>query len=73
MAGHSCDGYVLFANDRMGYGATTAEAAAFKSLVTWIYCSERKELCKLRLFAPGAASDAELIGRMGSINCPAAR
>ena len=61
--------FVLFANDRFGYGATTSDAASYRSLVTWIYCPPRKELYKVRLFAPRDTADADLIGCFTGVRC----
>jgi hypothetical protein len=44
--------YLLFANERLGYGAATADAVKFKSLLGWLYCEQSKEFYKVKYFVP---------------------
>ena len=61
--------FVLYANGRLGYGASTADALRFKSLLGWIYCPREKELWKIRLFAPLTTPDPELDSLFRALRC----
>jgi len=61
--------YLLFANQRMGYGATTADSVKFKSLMGWIYCDASKEFYKVKYFLPLEAATSELERLFLSLLC----
>jgi len=61
--------FVLYANDRFGYGATTKDSVKFKSLMGWLYCSSRQEFFKVRLFVPPTTDDRELEALFTSLRC----
>ncbi len=52
--------FLLFANDRLGYGAATPEAARYKSLLGWFYRARTERLYTVKLFAPAGWPDARL-------------
>ena len=64
------DYVLLFANDRLGYGATTADAARYRSLLGWFYCERADIFYKVRCFAPLAARQEELEAFFLSLSCP---
>ncbi len=64
--------FLLYANDRLGYGATTKDSVKFKSLMGWLYCAARKEFLKVKLFVPLAMSDRDLEALFFSLRCPSA-
>lgn len=67
--GRVCSGYLLYANDRFGYGATTPDSVAYRSLIAWIYCAKRRELYKVRIFAPLHAPEGDLMGAFKAVRC----
>ena len=64
--------FLLYANDRLGYGATTKDSVKYKSLMGWLYCAARKEFFKVKMFVPLAMSDRELEAMFFSLRCPSA-
>jgi hypothetical protein len=61
--------FLLYANDRLGYGATTKDSVKFKSLVGWFYCAARKEFFKVKVFVPLMLGDRELESIFLSLRC----
>lgn len=61
--------FLLFANDRFGYGATTRDSIKFKSLAGWLYCRSRQEFFKVKLFVPPATSDRIMEAMFISLHC----
>ena len=61
--------FLLYANDRFGYGATTKDAVRFKSLMGWFYCSAQQKFVKVKLFVPTETSDGELEKIFTSLRC----
>ena len=61
---------LLFANDRLGYGATTADAVRYRSLLGWFYCERADVFYKVRCFIPLAARQEELETFFLSLSCP---
>ena len=68
-AGIRRSGFLLFANDRQGYGATTSEQIRYKSVVGWIFCEQAGTLFKVRWFVPKNTSDQELRRFFNSLKC----
>ncbi len=64
--------FLLYANDRLGYGATTKDSVKFKSLVGWFHCAARKEFFKVKLFAPLTTGDRDIEAMFFSLRCPSA-
>ena len=64
--------FLLYANDRFGYGATTKDSVKFKSLVGWFHCAARKEFFKVKLFAPLTIGDRDIEAMFFSLRCPSA-
>jgi hypothetical protein len=62
--------FLLFANDRLGYGATTKDSVKFKSLVGWFHCATRLEFFKVKVFVPLSISDRDLEAIFLSLRCP---
>jgi hypothetical protein len=61
--------FLLYSNDRLGYGAATKDSVKFKSLVGWFYCAARKEFFKVKLFVPLTTNDRELEAIFFSLRC----
>ena len=61
--------FLLYANDRLGYGTATKDSVKFKSLVGWFHCAARKEFFKVKLFVPLATSDRDLEAAFVSLRC----
>ena len=51
---------LLLANDRLGYGVSSPDAATHRSLVGWLHRPERRTLYKVRIFAPIACPQGSL-------------
>ncbi len=65
--------YLLYANERFGYGASTGEAVKYVSLFGWLHCAESERFFKIRLFAPAKSSDlAKLEKLFASLECAGA-
>ena len=62
-------GFLLFANDRMGYGATTAEQIRYKSIVLWVLCERSGTLYRLRWFLPMRTPDQVLLDLFNDVKC----
>lgn len=60
---------LLYANDRMGYGATSREAIRYKSLVGWHYCPATESLHKVRFFHSLETPDTKLQEAFRAIEC----
>lgn len=67
--GQPRDYVLLFANERFGYGATTADAARFRSLMGWFYCEREDVFYKVRCYFPLAARKEELEMFFLSLTC----
>ena len=52
--------FLLFANDRLGYGATTKDAVRYRSLCGWIHRPASGSFAKVRIFGPLASDEAEM-------------
>ncbi|MBL9167278.1 MAG: hypothetical protein JNN07_06020 [Verrucomicrobiales bacterium] len=52
--------FVLFANDRFGFGVSTPEQVKYKALLGWVHSDSSEELFKIRLYVPANRKDAEL-------------
>lgn len=52
VAGVRYNYYLLFANERFGYGAMTDDAVKFRSLLGWFYCAPTREFFRVKYFAP---------------------
>jgi hypothetical protein len=52
VAGVQYNYYLLFANERFGYGAMSDDAVKFRSLLGWFYCAEAGEFFRVKYFAP---------------------
>lgn len=63
--------YLVFANERLGYGAVTADVVKYRSLIGWLHCREAETLYKVRYFVPLATPRAELETFFQSFRCPA--
>jgi hypothetical protein len=62
--------YLVFANERLGYGAVTPDVVKYRSLVGWLYCETAQTLYKLRYFAPLSTPRADLETFFQSFTCP---
>jgi len=61
---------LLFANDRLGYGAVTADVVKYRSLLGWTYCDRARIFYKVRYFAPLNARREELENFFRLLECP---
>ena len=61
---------LLYANERFGYGAMTADAARHRSILGWFYCEGADVFYKVRGFFPATAKREELESFFRSLNCP---
>ena len=68
-AGVHRSGFLLFANDRQGYGATTKQQTCYKSVVGWIHCEKTGSLYKVRWFVPQETPDQALRDFFNSLKC----
>ena len=68
--GQPRDYVLLFANDRLGYGATTADAVRYRSLQGWFYCERGDIFYKVRCFFPLTARNEALETFFLSLVCP---
>ena len=67
--GQPRDYVLLFANERFGYGATTADAARYRSLMGWFYCEREDVFYKVRCYFPLAARKEDLETFFLSLTC----
>lgn len=61
--------YLLFANERMGYGASTADSVKFKSLLGWVYCETSKDFYKVKYFVPLETEAPSVEGIFLALTC----
>jgi hypothetical protein len=61
---------LLFANDRLGYGAVTADVVHYRSLLGWVYCERAGTFYKVRYFAPLGTRREEFENFFRSLDCP---
>jgi hypothetical protein len=61
---------LLFANDRLGYGAVTDDVVKYRSLLGWIYCEGAGTFYKVRYFGPLDARREEFENFFRSLACP---
>ena len=52
--------FLLYATERLAYGAASEDTIKRRSLLGWIYCAGQRTLYKLRLFAPLETQPADL-------------
>ena len=62
--------FLLYATERLGYGASNEEMAKRRSLLGWIYCNEERALYKVKLFAPLDAGTEALERFFLALACP---
>jgi hypothetical protein len=62
--------FVLFANERLGYGATADDLVRYRSLVGWLHCGPSGNFYKVRLFKPLTTENRELEELFLSLRCP---
>ncbi|MBI1841506.1 MAG: hypothetical protein HYR88_11735 [Verrucomicrobia bacterium] len=62
--------FLVFANDRFGYGGTTADQCVYRSVLAWRYSDHSGELTRIRLFVPRGVRDEVLERWLRSIACP---
>jgi len=62
--------FLLFANERLGYGASTPEAARYRSLLGWLYCEKAQKFYKLRVFVPAEEGESGMEELFLSLRCP---
>ena len=61
--------YLLFANERLGYGAATADTVKFKSLLGWFYCERSKDFYKVKYFVPLKTEAPQVAALFLSLAC----
>jgi|KBSSwiStaDraftv2_1062776.scaffolds.fasta_scaffold218745_2 hypothetical protein len=62
--------YLLHATARFGYGASTADALRYRSLLGWFFCPSGGWFYKVRCFAPRTVAPEDLEGFFNSLACP---
>jgi hypothetical protein len=67
---HTYRYFLLFANERFGYGVTTPDVIKYKSLAGWLYCEAERCLYKIRYFVPAAADKDDRETLFLSCTCP---
>lgn len=61
--------FLVYANDRFGYGVTTKESVRYKSLVGMFYCAGRESFFKVKLFLSPETPDSELVNLLTGMQC----
>jgi arylsulfatase A-like enzyme len=62
--------YLLtFSNERFGIGICSKDLISFRYLMGWIYCSQKKELYKIRYFIPKDQNDKILVDFFTTLTC----
>ncbi len=62
--------YLLtFSNERFGLGICSKDLISFRYLMGWIYCSQKKELYKIRYFIPKDQNDKILVDFFTTLTC----
>jgi arylsulfatase len=62
--------YLLtFSNERFGIGVCSRDLVAFRHLIGWIYCPQKKELHKVRYFIPVGEPDEKLVMFFTGLTC----
>lgn len=64
------DYFLLYANQRLGYGAATADTVKYRALLGWIYCEQAGRLYKVRCFMPLMTPPEEMKALFLSLVCP---
>lgn len=64
--------FILYANERFGFGPSTAGQVKYKALLGWIYCASAEELIKVRLYMSPRTPDATLREWTKNLSCQAA-
>jgi hypothetical protein len=62
--------FLLFANERLSYGATAEDLVRYKSLLGWFHCGPAGNLYKVRLFVPLTTESRELEEFLVGLCCP---
>lgn len=62
--------YLVYANERLGYGAVTPDVVKYRSLVGWLYCEPSQTLFKIRYYIPLPTPRSELESLLLSCTCP---
>lgn len=52
--------FLLYADDRLGFGVSTREQVRHRALLAWRYVRATRCLIKIRLYAPSSTPDSEL-------------
>jgi len=61
--------FLLFANDRMAFGAATPESVRYRALLGWFHCAERETFFKVRCFVPRTTKEEALVALFLSLQC----
>lgn len=60
---------ITYSNKRLGIGICSEDLIQYRYLVGWIYCSQNKELHKIRYYVPQNTSDRELTDFFNELAC----
>lgn len=63
--------FILYANERFGFGPSTADQVKYKALLGWVHCGSAEELIKLRLYVSPRTSDDLLRSWVRRLSCQA--
>lgn len=61
--------YLLYATERLTFGACADDLIAYRALLSYSYCSGKKELYEIRHFTPKSSAD-DPKGILSSFSCP---
>ena len=61
--------FLLFASERLAYGAAAADLIRYKSLLGWLYCEPGERFYKVRYFAPLSTEDRQMEKFFLSLDC----
>lgn len=61
--------YVLFANDRFGYGVCTDDLIAYRAGLGFFYCPASSVMVKMEVFADASASTESMEALLASFSC----
>jgi len=61
--------YILYANERFTYGICSKDLVKYKTLFTFIYCSDKKDLYQFEIFSLPDEPDGNLVKIISSFKC----
>jgi len=61
--------YILYTSERFTYGVCSKDLIKYKTLFTFVYCSDKKDLYQVEIFDPPNELDNNLIEIISSFKC----